>query len=94
MPSVQTIGLPESRNHSILRTKHQLLMCYLGSMSQIEEVLSLFISSLLSLVSSSTTASTPNLLATVLVFLDHLTGLLGVLAETNLRREGVKRDIL
>lgn len=69
-------------------------MCYLGSMSQIEEVLSLFISSLLSLVSSSTTASTPNLLATVLVFLDHLTGLLGVLAETNLRREGVKRDIL
>lgn len=45
-------------------------------------------------MSSSTTASTPNLLATVLVFLDHLTGLLGVLAETNLRREGVKRDIL
>ena len=47
-------------------------------------MLGLIVLSLLSLVESSTTTSTPNLLLVVLLFLEHLTGLSGMLLETEL----------
>ena len=46
----------------------------------------LIVLSLLSLVESSTTTSTPNLLLVVLLFLEHLTGLSAMLLETELKR--------
>ena len=46
----------------------------------------LIVLSLLSLVESSTTTSTPNLLLVVLLFLEHLTGLSAMLLETELIR--------
>ena len=46
----------------------------------------LIVLSLLSLVESSTTTSTPNLLLVVLLFLEHLTGLSTMLLETELIR--------
>ena len=49
-------------------------------------MLGLIVLSLLSLVESSTTTSTPNLLLVVLLFLEHLTGLSTMLLETELIR--------